>query len=144
MPGDDVEDLKGGAAGGSIRMVRVGDEMDYCQQGRGRHDNLRPYCVAWCGQERPASAVHGGLIGVGKHMVPTLMRSDRLVGQVLCLKSTSTECEDSGGQQGLEDAEAVEGRSAAVKQDPAKILLTVPLCTQERKKIAIRRRIKEH
>ncbi|CAI5706045.1 unnamed protein product [Peronospora effusa] len=105
MPGDDVEDLKGGAAGGSIRMVRVGDEMDV----------------------RPVFAVHGGLIGVGKHMVPTLMRSDRLVGQVLCLKSTSTECEDSGGQQGLEDAEAVEGRSAAVKQDPAKILLTVPL-----------------
>ncbi|CAI5705542.1 unnamed protein product [Peronospora farinosa] len=65
------------------------------------------------------------------------MRSDRLVGQ----RQLSVKPQE--GSKASKYAEAVEGRSAAVKQIPSK-LLTIPVCTQERKKIAIRRRIEEH
>ena len=59
IPGDDMENFKGGTTGGSILdgMLRVGDNIEVCryyQQGRGRQDDLRLYCVALCGQECPA------------------------------------------------------------------------------------------
>ncbi|KAG8764931.1 hypothetical protein FRC12_007797 [Ceratobasidium sp. 428] len=92
-PGAEVDELRGGVAGGSILqgVLRVGQEVE-----------IRPGIITkdnegkvWC---RPIFskiisllaernelkfAVPGGLIGVGTRIDPTICRADRLVGQVL-------------------------------------------------------------
>ena len=119
-------------------------------------------------------AVPGGLIGVGTNIDPTLCRADRLVGQVLGLRGGSlpsifTELEVNFfllrmllGVKAQGQAARVEklvkgeilmvnigstsagGRVLAVKQDLAKILLTVPVCTEKGEKIALSRRVEKH
>jgi translation initiation factor 2 subunit 3 len=96
-PGQDVGNLQGGVAGGSILqgVLRVGDEIE-----------VRPGIVSKDGADGASIcnpiyskvsslyaetndlqyAVPGGLIGVGTRIDPTLTRADRLVGQVLGLK----------------------------------------------------------
>jgi translation initiation factor 2 subunit 3 len=94
-PGQDVSNLQGGVAGGSILqgVLKVGDEIE-----------VRPGIVTKEGETMQCSpiyskvsslyaeandlqfAVPGGLIGVGTRIDPTLTRADRLVGQVLGLK----------------------------------------------------------
>eukprot|EP00559_Dactyliosolen_fragilissimus_P007233 CAMPEP_0184862740 /NCGR_PEP_ID=MMETSP0580-20130426/7500_1 /TAXON_ID=1118495 /ORGANISM="Dactyliosolen fragilissimus" /LENGTH=469 /DNA_ID=CAMNT_0027360719 /DNA_START=26 /DNA_END=1436 /DNA_ORIENTATION=+ len=96
-PGQDVHDLRGGVAGGSILqgVLRVGDEIE-----------VRPGIVTKNSSDDAMKcspifskvsslfaesndlqfAVPGGLIGVGTKIDPTLTRADRLVGQVLGLK----------------------------------------------------------
>eukprot|EP00891_Asterochloris_glomerata_P004648 jgi/Astpho2/4648/Aster-00216 len=92
-PGSEVDDLKGGVAGGSILqgVLRKGQEVE-----------IRPGIVSKDGEGRTVCtpifsrimtllaesnelqyAVPGGLIGVGTTVDPTLTRADRLVGQVL-------------------------------------------------------------
>lgn len=93
-PGQDVSNLQGGIAGGSIiqGVLRVGDEIE-----------VRPGIVSKDGADGAMQCkpiftkivslhaehndlqygVPGGLIGVGTKMDPTLTRADRLVGQVL-------------------------------------------------------------
>lgn len=96
-PGQDVSNLQGGVAGGSIiqGVLRVGDEIE-----------VRPGIVTKNGPDGAMQCspiyskivslhtekndlqfgVPGGLIGVGTKIDPTLTRADRLVGQVLGLK----------------------------------------------------------
>jgi translation initiation factor 2 subunit 3 len=94
-PGQDVSNLQGGVAGGSILqgVLKVGDEVE-----------VRPGIVTKQDETMVCSpiysrisslyaeandlqfAVPGGLIGVGTRIDPTLTRADRLVGQVLGLK----------------------------------------------------------
>lgn len=94
-PGQDVRDLQGGVAGGSILqgVLKVGHEIE-----------VRPGIVTKEGDSMQCTpiyskvsslyaeandlqfAVPGGLIGVGTRIDPTLTRADRLVGQVLGLK----------------------------------------------------------
>jgi translation initiation factor 2 subunit 3 len=98
-PGQDVSNLQGGVAGGSILqgVLRVGDEIE-----------VRPGIVTKSEKDGESTiicspifsrvsslyaesndlqfAVPGGLIGVGTRIDPTLTRADRLVGQVLGLK----------------------------------------------------------
>lgn len=102
-PGQDVSELRGGVAGGSVLqgVLRVGDEIelrpgittrDHHHEGGGSGGGLRCAPIL----SRVASlhaedndlqyAVPGGLIGVGTRIDPTLTRADRLVGQVLGLK----------------------------------------------------------
>lgn len=96
-PGQDVSDLQGGVAGGSILqgVLRVGDEIEL-RPGittKSEVDNTLQCTPIF---SRVASlytesndlqyAVPGGLIGVGTRIDPTLTRADRLVGQVLGLK----------------------------------------------------------
>jgi len=92
-PGCEVDDLKGGVAGGSILrgILKVGQEIE-----------VRPGIVAkdaagkiacqtiyskivslFTEQNDLQYAVPGGLIGVGTKIDPTLCRADRMVGQVL-------------------------------------------------------------
>eukprot|EP00245_Coleochaete_scutata_P014262 TRINITY_DN6025_c3_g1_i1.p1 TRINITY_DN6025_c3_g1~~TRINITY_DN6025_c3_g1_i1.p1 ORF type:complete len:468 (+),score=104.07 TRINITY_DN6025_c3_g1_i1:139-1542(+) len=92
-PGAEVDDIKGGVAGGSILkgVLRVGQKIE-----------VRPGIVTKDGdggikctpifsrimslfaeQNVLQFAVPGGLIGVGTTVDPTLTRADRLVGQVL-------------------------------------------------------------
>merc|ERR1711976_1007782 len=92
-PGCEVDDLKGGVAGGSILrgVLKVGQEIE-----------VRPGIVAkdtegkltcqpifskvvslFAEQNDLRYAVPGGLIGVGTKIDPTLCRADRMVGQVL-------------------------------------------------------------
>eukprot|EP00913_Durusdinium_trenchii_P027244 g25561.t1 len=91
-PGEEVVDLKGGVAGGSILkgVLKMGDEIE-----------IRPGIVTKDGENvqcRPIRsrimsllaeknalqfAVPGGLIGVGTKIDPKLTRADKLVGHVL-------------------------------------------------------------
>ncbi|KAI1164554.1 elongation factor Tu GTP binding domain-containing protein [Nemania serpens] len=98
-PGADIEELKGGVAGGSILhgMLKMGDEIEI-RPGivtRDEKGNLRctPIFSRIVSLNSEANdlkyAVPGGLIGVGTRIDPTLCRADRLVGFVLGLRGKS-------------------------------------------------------
>lgn len=96
-PGQDVSNLQGGVAGGSILqgVLRVGDEIEL-RPGittKSEADNtvqctpIYSRVVSLYAESNDLQfAVPGGLIGVGTRIDPTLTRADRLVGQVLGLK----------------------------------------------------------
>lgn len=94
-PGEDVQSLKGGVAGGSILqgILRIGDEIEV-RPGIITKDKGNMKCTPiysriislYAEQNDLQYAVPGGLIGVGTKIDPTLTRADRLVGQVLGLK----------------------------------------------------------
>ncbi|XP_011309926.1 eukaryotic translation initiation factor 2 subunit 3, Y-linked isoform X2 [Fopius arisanus] len=92
-PGCEVDDLKGGVAGGSILkgVLKVGMEIEVrpglvSKDGEGKL-TCRPIysrVVSLCAEQNELQfAVPGGLIGVGTKIEPTLCRADRLVGQIL-------------------------------------------------------------
>ncbi|KAF7286747.1 hypothetical protein GWI33_004370 [Rhynchophorus ferrugineus] len=89
----EVNDLKGGVAGGSILrgVLKVGQEIEV-RPGLVSKDSegnitCRPIfsriVSLYTEQNKLQFAVPGGLIGVGTKIEPTLCRADRLVGQVL-------------------------------------------------------------
>jgi translation initiation factor 2 subunit 3 len=92
-PGEAVEDLRGGVAGGSIikGVLKVGQTIEVRPgviskgpQGNARCTPIRSSIVSLYAEGNELQyAVPGGLIGVGTKIDPTLTRSDRLVGQVL-------------------------------------------------------------
>lgn len=92
-PGDSVEVLKGGVAGGSIvkGILRLGDKVEIRpgilskdSSGATKHEPISSIVVSLCAEKNDLLyAVPGGLIGVGLKVDPTLTRSDRLVGHVL-------------------------------------------------------------
>lgn len=92
-PGEEVKDLKGGVAGGSILqgVLRVGDEIEIRPGIVSRLSDGSVNCVPLFSKIKSLYAEHndlqfavpGGLIGVGTLLDPTLTRADRLVGQVL-------------------------------------------------------------
>jgi translation initiation factor 2 subunit 3 len=96
-PGQDVHDLQGGVAGGSILqgVLRVGDEIEVRPGIVTKKEDGNGGTTVVCSPifSRISSlfaesnhlqyAVPGGLIGVGTRIDPTLTRADRLVGQVL-------------------------------------------------------------
>jgi len=92
-PGSEVEDLRGGVAGGSILrgVLKVGQEIEIrpglvSKDGEGKL-TCRPIysriVSLFAEQNDLMFAVPGGLIGVGTKVDPTLCRADRMVGQVL-------------------------------------------------------------
>lgn len=92
-PGEDVENLRGGVAGGSIMqgVLRVGDMIEIRPgitikdaQGNFKCQPIISKIVSMHAERNELQyAVPGGLIGVGTKIDPTLTRGDRLVGQVL-------------------------------------------------------------
>merc|ERR1712179_371765 len=97
-PGSDVEDLKGGVAGGSILkgVLRVGQEIEIRpglvskdSEGKLTCQPIYSRTVSLFAEQNDLMyAVPGGLIGVGTKVDPTLCRADRMVGQVLGLWGT--------------------------------------------------------
>jgi len=92
-PGEEVEELKGGVAGGSILrgILKVGQEIEVRpgivtkdKTGHVKCVPIRSKIVSLFAEQNDLKfAVPGGLIGVGTKIDPTLTRADRLVGQVL-------------------------------------------------------------
>lgn len=92
-PGAEIEELKGGVAGGSILngVLRLGDEIEIRPGIVEKGDNNEVICrpirskivTLFAENNDLKFAVPGGLIGVGTKVDPTLCRADRLVGQVL-------------------------------------------------------------
>eukprot|EP00184_Porphyridium_aerugineum_P008220 CAMPEP_0184692762 /NCGR_PEP_ID=MMETSP0313-20130426/1099_1 /TAXON_ID=2792 /ORGANISM="Porphyridium aerugineum, Strain SAG 1380-2" /LENGTH=464 /DNA_ID=CAMNT_0027150611 /DNA_START=68 /DNA_END=1462 /DNA_ORIENTATION=+ len=92
-PGEDVKDLKGGVAGGSITqgVLKKGDQIEVRPGIAMKDDAGNLFCSPIISVIRSMNAeqneleyaVPGGLIGVGTKIDPTLTRADRLVGQVL-------------------------------------------------------------
>src|SRR5271154_3975842 len=162
-PGAEIEDLKGGVAGGSILtgILKIGDEIEIrpgiitkdesgqtiCRPIRSRVESLLAE------QNDLKFAVPGGLIGVGTRIDPTLCRADRLVGHVLGLKgrlpAIYMELEVNyfllrrllGVKTG---STATGAKVMGVKADAAKLSLTSPACTEIGQKIALSRRIEKH
>jgi translation initiation factor 2 subunit 3 len=95
-PGAEIDDLKGGVAGGSILhgVIKLGDEVEIrpgivTRDVKGDIKCTPIYSrIVTLNSEFNALkyAVPGGLIGVGTRIDPTLCRADRLVGFVLGLK----------------------------------------------------------
>ena len=91
-PGEEVKDIKGGVAGGSIiqGVLRVGDSVEV-RPGISHMEGYKVVCTPILSVIRTMNAeqnelqyaVPGGLIGVGTKIDPTMTRADRLVGQVL-------------------------------------------------------------
>lgn len=92
-PGAEVDELKGGVAGGSILtgVLHLGMEVEIRPgivtkdaQGRNKCKPIFSRIVSLHAESNHLQfAVPGGLIGVGTRIDPTLCRADRLVGQVL-------------------------------------------------------------
>jgi len=92
-PGCEVDDLKGGVAGGSILrgVLKVGMEIEVRPGLVSKDSEGRLTCrpifsrivSLFAEQNELQFAVPGGLIGVGTKIEPTLCRADRLVGQIL-------------------------------------------------------------
>jgi len=92
-PGSEVDDLKGGVAGGSILrgVLQSGQEIEVRPGIVSKDDDGKLRCTPifskiislYAEQNDLQYAVPGGLIGVGTIIDPTLCRADRLVGQVL-------------------------------------------------------------
>lgn len=92
-PGAEVDELKGGVAGGSILkgVLKVGQEIEVrpgivskTQDGKIQCQPILSRIISlYAEQNELQYAVPGGLIGVGTKIDPTLCRADRLVGQVL-------------------------------------------------------------
>jgi len=97
-PGQDVSNLQGGVAGGSILqgVLRVGDEIEVrpgiFSKSEGGDGVMKCSPIfsrissLYAESNQLQYAVPGGLIGVGTRIDPTLTRADRLVGQVLGLR----------------------------------------------------------
>jgi translation initiation factor 2 subunit 3 len=92
-PGAEVNDLKGGVAGGSLLcgVLKVGDEIEVRPGILTKDNEGKIHCkpifsrivTLFAEHNDLKFAVPGGLIGVGTKIDPTLCRADRLVGQVL-------------------------------------------------------------
>ncbi|KAF3493658.1 hypothetical protein DY000_02058266, partial [Brassica cretica] len=92
-PGFEVDDIKGGVAGGSILrgVLKVNQLIEIRPGIVVKDERGNPKCTPiysriislYAEQNELQFAVPGGLIGVGTTMDPTLTRADRLVGQVL-------------------------------------------------------------
>jgi len=97
-PGAEIEDLKGGVAGGSILtgVLKLGDEIEIRpgivskdEQGKLQCKPIFSRIVSLLAEQNNLKfAVPGGLIGVGTKIDPTLCRADRLVGHVLGHRGT--------------------------------------------------------
>jgi len=92
-PGQEVQQLKGGVAGGSILkgVLKMDDEIEIRPGLVSKDDKgefvckpIRSRIVSLAAEQNSLQlAVPGGLIGVGTKIDPTLTRADRLVGHVL-------------------------------------------------------------
>ena len=91
-PGEGIEDLKGGVAGGSVQqgVVRLGQEIEVrpglCVRERGGMvcRPLRARVRSLSSEQIPLLyAIPGGLIGVGTDLDPSLTRQNKLVGNVI-------------------------------------------------------------
>jgi translation initiation factor 2 subunit 3 len=98
-PGEQVDALKGGVAGGSILqgVLKIGDEIEVrpglvTKDGAGGEMKCTPILSRIISLKAENNAlqfaVPGGLIGVGTKIDPTLTRADRLVGMVLGVKGS--------------------------------------------------------
>ncbi|AGO10629.1 AaceriABR175Wp [[Ashbya] aceris (nom. inval.)] len=95
-PGAEIDDLKGGVAGGSILngVFKLDDEIEIRpgivtkdEQGKIQCKPIFSSIVSLFAEHNDLKfAVPGGLIGVGTKVDPTLCRADRLVGQVVGAK----------------------------------------------------------
>ncbi|PGH15857.1 eukaryotic translation initiation factor 2 subunit gamma [Polytolypa hystricis UAMH7299] len=92
-PGAEIEELRGGVAGGSILtgVLKLGDEIEIRpgivtkdEQGKIQCRPIFSRVVTLLAEQNDLKfAVPGGLIGVGTRVDPTLCRADRLLGFVL-------------------------------------------------------------
>ncbi|KAK8806983.1 hypothetical protein WA158_003742 [Blastocystis sp. Blastoise] len=92
-PGQLIENLQGGVAGGSLLrgVLQIGDEIEIQPgiiykdaQGKLLCDPIYARIYSLNAEKNSLQyAIPGGLIGVGTRIDPSLTRADRLVGQVL-------------------------------------------------------------
>ncbi|CAD6257881.1 unnamed protein product [Miscanthus lutarioriparius] len=169
-PGSEVNDIKGGVAGGSILkgVLRVNQKIEVRPGIVMKEESGRIKCTPiytrivslYAEQNELQFAIPGGLIGVGTTMDPTLTRADRLVGELLPPpEATGREAvRTSGTERASRVSKLAKGeilmlnigsmstgaKVVAVKNDLAKPALTAPVCTNKLEKLALSRRIEKH
>eukprot|EP01063_Lacrimia_lanifica_P031888 TRINITY_DN535_c0_g7_i1.p1 TRINITY_DN535_c0_g7~~TRINITY_DN535_c0_g7_i1.p1 ORF type:complete len:473 (+),score=230.00 TRINITY_DN535_c0_g7_i1:70-1488(+) len=184
-PGEAIEKLKGGVAGGTILkgVLKKGQEIEVRPGLRTKNADgsfncvpIRSQVLTLFAESNPLEyAVPGGLIGVGTRIDPALAGADRLVGQVLgtpkhlpdiyqeleihyfllrTLLGVAAKSGDGGGKVSkLQKDEIIMmnigslstgGRIVAVKGEYAKLVLTIPVCTDVGEKLALSRRVDRH
>ncbi|PPE02307.1 hypothetical protein GOBAR_DD00641 [Gossypium barbadense] len=128
-PGFEVDEIKGGVAGGSILqgVLKVNQFIEVRPGIVVKDENGNIKCTPiysrivslYAEQNELQFAVPGGLIGVGTTMDPTLTRADRLVGQVLgevgSLPDVFVELEDKGIRKAGKSVKAGQGRDPNVE-----------------------------
>jgi len=92
-PGSEVDDLKGGVAGGSLLrgVLKIGMEIEIRPGLIKKTEDGKTVCSPilsrvtslYADQNDLEFAIPGGLLGVGTKIDPSLTRADRMVGQVL-------------------------------------------------------------
>ncbi|KAJ6172008.1 hypothetical protein N7470_001075 [Penicillium chermesinum] len=166
-PGAEIEELKGGVAGGSILngVIKEGDEIEIrpglVTKDESGNIQCRPIMSkieSLFAEQNPLKlAVPGGLIGVGTRIDPTLCRADRLVGFVLGhrgrLPAIYNEIEVNYFLlRRLLGVKTADGKQAKVAKLAKNEVLMVnigtqpdqPACTEINEKIAISRRVDKH
>ncbi|KAB0347321.1 hypothetical protein FD754_012178, partial [Muntiacus muntjak] len=164
-PGCEVDDLKGGVAGGGILkgVLKVGQEIEVRPGIVSKDSERKLMCkpifskivLLFAEHNDLQYAAPGGLIGVGTKIDPTLCWADRMVGQVLgavgALPEIFTELEISYFLLRRLLAVRTEGDKKVAKvqklskneADLGKIVLTNPVCTEVGEKIALSRRVEK-
>ncbi|KAL0457423.1 UNVERIFIED_CONTAM: Eukaryotic translation initiation factor 2 subunit [Sesamum latifolium] len=165
-PGSEVDEIKGGVAGGSILkgVLKVNQYIEV-RPGivvKDENDNIKCTPIysrivsLYAEQNELQFAVPGGLIGVGTTMDPTLTRADRLVNFFLLRRLLGVRTKDTERQGKVSKLAKGEilmlnigsmstgARVVAVKNVFAKLQLTSPVCTSKGEKIALSRRIDRH
>lgn len=97
-PGCDIDDLKGGVAGGSIirGVMKVGDEVEIrpgitqkTPEGKLVCTPITTQIISLFAEDNPLLyAIPGGLIAAGTLMDPSLTRADNLVGNIIGYKGS--------------------------------------------------------
>merc|ERR1711983_391071 len=139
-PGSEVEDLRGGVAGGSILkgVLKVGQEIEIRPDLVSKDSEGKLTCQPiysrivslFAEQNDLMYAVPGGLLGVRTE-------GDKKGAKVQKLAKNEVLMVNIGSL-------STGGRVIAVKADLAKIGLTTPVCTEVGEKIALSRRIDKH
>ncbi|KAJ6327009.1 hypothetical protein OIU78_013989 [Salix suchowensis] len=157
-PGYEVDEIRGGVAGGSILrgVLKVNQfiEVRPCIIVKDEAGNMKCTPIytrivsLYAEQNELQFAVPGGLIGVGTTMDPTLTPADRLVGQVLgdvgSLPEVFGELEVNFFLLRRLIGVRTKGSEKQGKNDLAKLQLTSPVCTSKGEKIALSRRVEKH
>ncbi len=91
-PGSDVESLNGGILGGSLKcgILKEGDEIEICPGINENENKLKSITTNIAaivyGNEKVKIAKPGGTFGIQTELDPSLVKADRLIGNIVGLK----------------------------------------------------------
>ncbi|MBI4154556.1 translation initiation factor IF-2 subunit gamma [Candidatus Woesearchaeota archaeon] len=95
-PGDEIADLKGGVLGGSLKcgVLKEGDEIEICPGIESTEHKWKPIITKIIGlaygKDSVKTAKSGGTFGLKTELDPSLVKADKLIGNVVGLKGKTS------------------------------------------------------